>query len=172
MRYKNIRKKKNLYLILKLSSRSQYFQNRCVWDFTKHIGIPKTIPSTWTNTFFVYLFVCLFSPWVNEHGNVKTQQIHPQSERFQCQDPRSYMLHTEQIRIIECSGCNVISKLLAYITSLITRTALSIMLVNQIWILYWVNLKKTPLQFLYGFRATIWKLIVENYIFCWGKSTQ
>ena len=29
------------------------------------------------------------------------------------------------------------------------------MLANQIWTLYWVNLKKTPLQFLNGFKRTI-----------------
>ena len=49
--------------------------------------------------------------------------------------------------------------------SLITRATLPFVLVNQIWTLYWVNLKKTPLQFLHGFKTTIWKLIARNHIF-------
>ena len=48
--------------------------------------------------------------------------------------------------------------------SLITRTTLHFMLVNQIWTLFWVNLKKTPLQFLQGFRTTTLKQLVENHV--------
>ena len=49
--------------------------------------------------------------------------------------------------------------------SLITQRILSFIIVNQIWTLSLVNVKKAPLQFLHGFRITISKLRAENNIF-------
>ena len=42
-----------------------------------------------------------------------------------------------------------------WLISLITRTTLPFMLINQISTLYSVNLKQTPLHFLHGFKTTI-----------------
>ena len=75
--------------------------------------------------------------------------------------PQGSILGPLLFNIYMCDFFYAIAKLL----SLITRTTLPFMLANQILALYWVNLKKTPQQFLHGFKTTIWKLIAENHSF-------
>ena len=107
---------------------------------------------------------CMYNSWFY-YNSLKLINSFPSRRKFRTKIDPSYSPYLDLL--VGVPQGSVLVPLFFYAIAnltLITRMTLLLMLVNQTWTLYWVNWKKTLLQFVHGFRKTIWNLMAKNFL--------